>query len=712
MVARFPDIGNRALSGGVGATRVNPGSFGRTAAAGQNLAGSASKFAFQQAGQVIQDQAHTARKERVERERVSAEEKRKQEKALEDAARRERATERIRIAGEAAAEYEGILQKAGQEAGPGGSGLSAGAALGIQGAQEKYLEGIDDPELAASVEQDLLRMRFRTEASAREAEATRMASHRRDTIDSSLGNLLTPIVSRPEMLDDVRAQGDQLIDAAEFLTPEEKTQVKQSWADQAVMSALSTRVTEDPHDVIDELNDGNYDDDITPASKLKLINQSKAEIKRRVAEQKAQSNERSRILEKQVKAASDVMKAGYEYRDIDKLRRAVSGTDLGAELDFHMQVADARQEHALLPVGQQIEMMRQITSQPQTAASLEVIEALGPVTAEANKAVQSDKVLEYATDHGVIELEPIDYGNPASWGHRIERAGTAAQVMGVERANILTEPEVAQLTEFVDSLPADEKIEWMSGMQGQLGRDGFRQVQDVFLKEDVAPGLDIAADMLGRSEKNLPAARRLLQAMEIDEKSLPIDNDVKKAAKDAATSSFNNGIGEVLLQQSDILSSDASRLKFMAQMSEATQKMAVGYAASGRGKGWFSNSGSSAYEDMFGDYQTVNDDDAVLFVEPSVGDVDDIADGLRAIRQRAMPEALEFQRPVFHAQYGEAQGDMMFDEYVSDMQDDGVWVNGNGGAVLVDPVQGAVIAKPDGTPYRVRFEDALRALEE
>jgi len=701
MVTRFPGIGDRQLPTSPGVRRVNPNAFDRTSNAQQNFGNAVQAIATGTASRIIDQQARTTQKNRLE-----------QEKLAEDAARRARATERARVVGEASLEYEGILKKSGEEAGAGGSGLAANTALQLEAAHSKYLQDIEDPDLKAQLEVDLIGMRVRTQSTANEHEATRAAVYRRETMDATLGNLLTPVVSRPELLADVRAHGEQLIAGADFLSPEERAELKRNWGEQSVAASLGSRITEDPHDVIDELDSGEYDDDLTPASKLKMLNSAKAEIKRRVAEQEAEAKEHLRLLEKQVSAASGVLSKGYEYRDIDKLRNAVEGTELAAELDFHMKVADARQEHALRPVADQIEIMRQVQDGAQTPASVELIEALGPVTEEAAKAVQGDKVLQYAADHGVIELEPVDYADPASWGERIERSGQAAQVMGTDRANLLTDPEIAQLTDFVEGIPADEKIEWMSQVRDGLGDDGFAQIQGLFLKEEMAPGLDIAADMLGRSEKNLPAARRLLQAMELDDKELPIDKDVKKSAQMSAQESFMGGVGEVLLQQSDILSSDASRLKFMSQMNAATQKLAVANAASGRSGGFFSNAGSNAYDEMFGDYQTLTDNDAVLFVEPTVGDVDDIADGLRQIRNATVGDVLETQKPMFLSQYGPQQGERLFQEYVDDMREDGVWINGNGGAVLVDPVQGSAIARPDGTPWVVRFDEALSAFNE
>jgi hypothetical protein len=229
-------------------------------------------------------------------------------------------------------------------------------------------------------------------------------------------------------------------------------------------------------------------------------------------------------------------------------------------------------------------------------------------------------------------------------------------------------------------------------------------------KAKIEPGLDLAADMIARSEKNQPAALRLLQAFQIDDKALPLDKDVKKAAEEGARSKFADGLGAVLIAQADVLSSDAASLQMMAEMNEANRRLALSYAASGRGGGWFEGgSGGSAYKDLFGDYQSINEDDAVLFAEAATGDLDEIVDGLREIRRDNVAEALAWQRPIFDQQYGERQGKMMFDEYVRDMQEDGVWINGDGGAVLVDPMQGAAIAYPDGRPYVVPFAEAINA---
>jgi len=123
MVTRFPGIGDRQLPTSPGVRRVNPNAFDRTSNAQQNFGNAVQAIATGTASRIIDQQARTTQKNRLE-----------QEKLAEDAARRARATERARVVGEASLEYESILKKSGEEAGAGGSGLAANTALQLEAA--------------------------------------------------------------------------------------------------------------------------------------------------------------------------------------------------------------------------------------------------------------------------------------------------------------------------------------------------------------------------------------------------------------------------------------------------------------------------------------------------------------------------------------------------------------------------------------------------
>lgn len=568
-----------------------------------------------------------------------------------------------------------------------------------------------DPAMRQALADDFDRLALPFLADAQEFQAAERVRHRTDVLDGSLNALGNAIVSSPDRFDDYYQQGLASIDAAGAdLSADGRRKMLDGWKDSASLAAFNGMLEADPRQALEDAQSKRFDRLWSPETKARAINSAQAEIKRRDAVAKAERAEALQRLGRQVDGAIKVMQAGYKYDGIGDLRAAVKGTEYEPELAFHEAVAGARQDHAFKPLAEQVEILRQVESQPQTEGSLSVIKALKPVTEEAMKAVQGDRVLDYAAEHGVVSLEPIDYESPDSWGNRLRRSDAAASMLGVGQANLLTEREQAEFSAFVAEMPPPEKIEWMAGLRASLDDRDYRQVQRAMGKAKIEPGLDLAADMIARSEKNQPAAQRLLQAFAIDEKALPLERDAKKSAEDGALSAFNDRMGSVLAAQADMLSSDAGRLNMSAEMYEATRRLAMSYAASGRGGGWFQgNAGQSAYNDLFGDYQSVDRDDAILFAESAVGDIDDIADGLRIIRQQNAEAALEWQRPIFMAQYGEQQGPLMFEEYVRDIREGGVWVNGDGGAVLVDPVQGSAIVKPDGTPYVISFEDALRA---
>ena len=699
-----------------------------------------------------------------------------------------------------------------------------GAAPGADGFYESFKDTVgkrrqaaldlagQDPDARAIVEEDFDRLALPFLADAQEFQSVERVRHRTDLLDGSLNALGNAIVTSPDQFDAYYQEGLASIDAASSdLSPDGRRKMLDGWKDSASLAAFNGMLEADPYTALEDAQSKRFDRLWSPETKARAINSAQAEIKRRETAAKVDQAEAMRRLGRQVDGAIKVMQAGYRYDGIGDLRAAVRGTEFEAELAFHESVAGARQEHAFRPVADQIEVLRQIEGQPQNEASLSVIKALKPVTDEAVKAVKSDRVLEYAADHGVISLEPVEFDNPESWGNRLRRADAAATMAGIGQANLLTEPEQAELSAFVQEMPPAEKIEWMAGLRASLDDHDYRQVQRAMGKAKVEPGLDLAADMIARSEKNQPAAQRLLQAFAVDEKALPLEKDAKKTAEEGALSAFNDRLGSVLAAQSDMLAGDAGRLNMSAEMHEATRRLAVSYAASGRGGGWFSgNAGQTAYDDLFGDYQSVEREDAILFAEGAVGDLGDIVDGLRLIRDQHVEEALAWQRPLFgptgSANEGEvgnidrsrprienpdgtfsteetitidmevggktrffniptivdgkrqteddavrlfeegknkavgefdtldealsvarqrteaigqvranpaeiARADMLFQEYVRDIQDGGVWVNGAGGAVLVDPVQGAAIARPDGTPYVISFEQALRAFE-
>ncbi|MGI9492285.1 MAG: hypothetical protein ACR2QF_07810 [Geminicoccaceae bacterium] len=571
----------------------------------------------------------------------------------------------------------------------------------------------DDAETKRVLAEDYDRLALPVLADAQEFQAAERVRHRTDVLQGSLQSLGNAIVSSPDRFNAFYAEGlDSINNASSDLSPKGRAALLESWQESASMAAFNGMLEADPYQALEDAQSKRFDRHWSPEVKASAINKAQSEIKRREAEQRAMHAEHMQRLGRQVDGAIKVMEAGFEYRDLDKLKAAVKGTELEPEIAFHESVAQVRQDHALRPVAEQIEILRQVEDQPQTEGSLAMIKALRPVTEGAAKAVQSDRVLDYAAQHGVVALEPIEYEDPDSWGNRLRRSDAAAQMAGVDRANVLTDAEHGQLIEFVASMPAPEKIQWMAGLRAGLDDHDYRQVQRAMTKAKVEPGLALASDMIARSEKNQAAAQRLMQAFAVDEKALPLESDAKKLAQDEARSEFNDGLGAVLSAQADVLSSDAGRLNMMAEMHEATRRLALSYAATGRGGGWFDgNAGGEAYNDLFGDYQSVTDNDAILFAEEAVGDLDDVASGLRRLRRERAADLLAWQRPLFIQQHGERRGPALFDEYVQDIQDDGVWVNGAGGAVLVDPVQGSAIAMPDGTPVVVTFEEALEANE-
>jgi hypothetical protein len=433
------------------------------------------------------------------------------------------------------------------------------------------------------------------------------------------------------------------------------------------------------------------------------LNKGLTEVGRRLAIQEAQRAETDKRLRSEVGSAVKVMRAGYDYDGINDLRRSVKGTEFEQEIEVELQLQDIRAQHAQLPVDQQIKAIEHISAGPQNETRVRLIEALKGVTEESTKAVTSGRSLEYARDHKLVEVPDINLADPESWSDRMRRSDQAAAALGVPKANLLTERETSRIAEFVGGLDAAGRIEWLASMRAGLGDDAsFGRITEILGKEKVAPGLDLAADLLMRGERNQPTAFRLLQAMEVDEKALPLETAVRKEVNDGAAVAFSDGVGGVLAAQASIAAGNADLMKMASAMATAHRKLALTYQVAGNG------GGDEAYADLFGDYGTVWDDDVILMVDPAQGDADEIADGLRRIRRDMVGEAVAWAKPGYAARFGN-QADLLWEEYVTDLQEGGVWINGPGGAVLVDPVSGEPVGDASGNPYTVTFEEARKA---
>lgn len=492
--------------------------------------------------------------------------------------------------------------------------------------------------------------------------------------------------------------------------------------DQAVAeSAFRAIVERDPHGAAQRLQ---ADDPIAnlldPRVRAGLTNQAQTEVKRRVAEAKAEARAAEFERRQAQVAAQAEMQADIATRAEDSIALAAAGQpvqkplleadfiaaygekrgpQLWQRFDRQAQTADALGQVFGAPLDQQDEMLARLSPDPTKAGFAEDQERVGRVA----QAIAADREARLADPAGYVKravpgvadaFAQAASGDPTALRYATAKSIAAQVEMGVPEAAIrpFDAPTLAALANGVmsDGDPRAQ-VERLSQVAGLL-TDPRRRAQ--LLTDLEKAGLPEGASLVAAraAEKDpdaVSAAARVWRDLQAGKVDLPtaVDRPTFVAAMDSAAGSLDQSAGLIATWTGD--GSAVGRAQSMRATLERVAKVRT--AASGDA----SDAAASAARDLLGGVRYVARDEIVAGEVPAAYNEDVLASRLEQARATVTLSADDLKASLKHLALDGQNPERLAELITEDVRENARWIAHGTTATLMVPV-------PDGTTATMR----------
>jgi uncharacterized protein YdbL (DUF1318 family) len=280
--------------------------------------------------------------------------------------------------------------------------------------------------------------------------------------------------------------------------------------------------------------------DLEYSDRLRLVSAGEVDIRARDAEarqRQAQAEARARAAQQdrleglrfQVGNAVDALQAGLPVAGLGDLRKAVlaegeRGANLQQALTGAVATAEYASQFALLPVedqAAQLEALRSTPQDPSNPVPMMQLQAASKVLQATVSAVKDGRGLERAAQLGIVDLEPVDFTDPASIAGRVSASRMASAHMGVP-TEMFTPEERAGVASRLAAMPGEERAAYLAKLQEASGEEYPDVIRELSRKGGLDRGSKYLAVLSGRPE-TAAVANAIGEAAETDDKDLKVN---------------------------------------------------------------------------------------------------------------------------------------------------------------------------------------------
>jgi hypothetical protein len=419
------------------------------------------------------------------------------------------------------------MREAQEGAAPGAEGFTKGIKAEFDKEKEADIASMPSEQAKMDLEEKYISLELAVMGEAEGFEKQAGKAYRGTQREGLANDILTAITLRP---DEYAVQVANGIDAINGMggTPEEKAEAGAALTNAAAEAHWMGRVRENPGAMLEALKTQEIPG-LAFGSRQKLINaaevdvrQQQVEARRMQAERRAEERVRVAELKQDVGQAMSIMGEGLIPAGMPELRKRVAGTPLAATLATAERAGAAAQELAVLPPAEQLAWFNQRKSQPQTEGSLLELRAAQKVLQATGKAMADGKLLERASEVGVIKLDPVDLTNPESVAARVEASKRVGQHFGVA-APVLTDGEKDAWVADLSKLAPAQKIETAAAIQAAAGAAWPDIMRDLGGKDGLDPTFRHLGLLAGATGNAALVANLMVEAEQTDEKDLKLN---------------------------------------------------------------------------------------------------------------------------------------------------------------------------------------------
>jgi len=499
---------------------------------------------------------------------------------------------------------------------------------------------------------------------------------------------------------------------ASSLAPAEKERQRQIARYGITQAAFEGLNETDPNKAKEMLASGKFDGYLSADSKNALVNNNMVELHRREAEAEqqkrlAEADRRAAVADLHTEAsfALTALRDGTVYAGFDDLVSRANKLDPKTAGTLQQAKADLGWTTNLLKMAP-ADILTEIKRTQQDAAKAD-----NPVMAAAlaNRVQTGEKVLGRVVDQikqdpltwaeaqGVVPHTQLDFSKPDQVQARMQAVTRAKATYGVD-VPVFKPDEADQFVKrFNSATTPDEKfglVAQLLQLPGDQAGQALAQLEAAKLPESVRRALDMVRDDPSR----VPVARRVLGELSAPPaKAVLTDDDVKTIRKQAHDA-YSDGIGGVLAKQYQ-LTGDAAYDQRIEADSADLEHVVRARSAAGLDK-----ADTTSYADLFGHLEPVSVDDLAQVVVAKGTDADKLEEGFAYLRESAIPQLLEADRPTDKAAARQWEA-----YHLKPTVTRGVWINSGNGFVLIEPGTGKAVAGADGNPRVWSLQEVMDA---
>ena len=372
--------------------------------------------------------------------------------------------------------------------------------------------------------------------------------------------------------------------------------------------------------------------------------QADAEARARAAEAREQQRARLSDLKENVRDVSQALVAGVPVQGLGDLAKRISAEgEAGAQLNEALTQAVAAHEYsrsfATMPMQDKIAELNALTTTEHPVGDLPLASAKVQI---ASRVLQADQEalakgegLDRAGQLGIVNLAPIDPGDPDSIRKRIVDVRVAGEAMGVGEGGLQylrPQEATALVSGFKHAATVDERLAMLAPLtvgpkDDEIGRKVLSQLEAKGLPADAR----FALERLKEGDED--GARQLLAGLGTDPKDLPKLGETTATkiadAVDAAMADPSNAAG--MTTHLANTSQQPAMFARAAAERETITRLATQYASAGASP---EEAVARASRFVVGDKVTAGSDDLGMVTVPNGADVDAVTAGMAAVRSQ------------------------------------------------------------------------------
>ncbi|MGI9491371.1 MAG: hypothetical protein ACR2QF_02990 [Geminicoccaceae bacterium] len=424
------------------------------------------------------------------------------------------------------------FQEAKQSAPSGATGFLDQFGGSLQEDVEQFVNQIpeDDQEGRQAVRDRLTRLRTTFIGPASGFEAAEQLRHRTEQTGKALNSLGNLAVSDPDQYRAYLSEGRQAI-ADSDLTAEGKDTARANLDESIGRAVIEVEIDDDPFGAKERLQEGEFDDLLTPEQKSRALGFAETAIVRRQQQEAAAQ----KTIEKQAKGAVDdavfVLERGRVPDNLSEVTKLTTNApEQSARLDEAIEDGQQIAAFNLLSPVERQSVVADISSQATASRrDIERLERFDKQHARLNQGMREDPVMT-AVGTGLVDLPPVDPRDPATLQNRQRIADKIEVTYGVPTSGLTRDETKAMATQWLD-MTTPQKIESMVGLEAGLGPERFR-----LALEDIAPEQPIAANAAAVAARAPGLASEMLEGQRLIDESgknvLPAPTDYLATAND------------------------------------------------------------------------------------------------------------------------------------------------------------------------------------